>query len=80
MERVVNDCRNNILERVRQTLPDIKPEDYQLAVYLASNLSTRTISLLLDESTDVIYKRKSRLKKRLLNATDCDRCDFESIF
>ncbi len=35
MERVVNDCRNNILERVRQTLPDIKPEDYQLAVYLA---------------------------------------------
>lgn len=29
MERVVNDCRNNILERVRQTLPDIKPEDYQ---------------------------------------------------
>lgn len=62
MERVVNDCRNNILERVRQTLPDIKPEDYQLAVYLASNLSTRTISLLLDESTDVIYKRKSRLK------------------
>lgn len=65
MEQVVNDCRDNILEKVRHCCPDIKPGDYQLLVYLASGLSTRTMSLLLGESVDVIYKRKSRLKARM---------------
>ena len=65
MEQAVNDCRDNILAKVKENNPDIKPEDYQLLVYLASGLSTRSISLLLGESVDVVYKRKSRLKARL---------------
>ena len=65
MEQAVNDCRDNLLVIVKEKYPDIKPEDYQLLVYLASGLSTRTISLLLGETVDVIYKRKSRLKLRL---------------
>lgn len=65
MEQAVNDCRDNILVKVKENWPEIKPEDYQLLVYLASGLSTRTISLLIGESVDVVYKRKSRLKSRL---------------
>lgn len=65
MEQVINDCRDNILIKVRGCYTDIKAEDYQLLVYLASGLSTRTISLILGESVDVIYKRKSRLKSRM---------------
>lgn len=65
MEQAVNDCLGNILTTVKENYPDIKAEDYRLLVYLASRLSTRTISLLLGESVDVIYKRKSRLKSRL---------------
>lgn len=80
MEKAVNDCRKNILFRVKSTLPDIKAEDYQLVAYLASNLSTRTICLLLGESVDVIYKRKSRLKKRLLEADAVENADFAEIF
>lgn len=80
MEKAVNDCRDNILSRIKSTLPDIKTEDYQLAVYLASNLSTRTISLLIGESVDVVYKRKSRLKKRLLEADAAKNADFAEIF
>ncbi len=76
MEKAVNDCRDNILIRIKSALPDIKTEDYQLATFLASNLSTRTISLLLGESIDVIYKRKSRLKQRLLAVNT----DFSEIF
>ena len=67
MEKAVNDCRDNILATVREDFPEIKPDDYRLLVYLACGLSTRTISLLLDETVDVIYKRKSRLKARLKN-------------
>lgn len=65
MEQVINDCRDNLLIKVKENYPEIKNEDYQLLVYLASGLSTRTISLLMGESVDVIYKRKSRLKARL---------------
>ena len=65
MERTVNDCRDNLLQRVKAAYPDIKPDDYRLATYLASGLSARTISLLMGETVEVIYKRKSRLKKRL---------------
>ena len=65
MEQAVNDCRDNLLVKVKDCWPDIKTEDYQLLVYLAGGLSSRTISLLLGESVTVVYKRKSRLKFRL---------------
>ena len=65
MEQAVNMCRNNLLETVRDKYPDIKIDDYQLLVYLVCGLSPRTISLLIGESVDVVYKRKSRLKIRL---------------
>lgn len=65
MEKAVNDCRDNLLDKAKTAYPEIKPEEYRLLVYLAGGLSTRTICLLLDESADVIYKRKSRLKARL---------------
>lgn len=65
MEQEVNDCMDNIMVKVKEIYPDIKNGDYQLLVYLASGLSSRTISLLTCEPIDVIYKRKSRLKARL---------------
>lgn len=65
MEQTVNDSRDNLLIKVKDLYPDIKPEEYRLLVYLASGLSTRTICLLIGESVDVVYKRKSRLKSRL---------------
>ena len=65
MERVVNDCRDNLLARVKELYPEIKPDDYQLLVYQSCGFSARTISLLIGENIDVIYKRKSRLKSRL---------------
>ena len=65
MEKAVNDCRDNLLVKVKDLYPDIKPEEYRLLVYLAGGLSTRTICLLIGETVDVVYKRKSRLKARL---------------
>ncbi|MCH5241953.1 MAG: hypothetical protein J1F67_05970 [Muribaculaceae bacterium] len=80
MERAVNDCKDNLLVIVKEKYPDIKPEDYQLLVYLAGGLSTRTISLLLGETVDVIYKRKSRLKTRLKETMAPEYPDILSIF
>ena len=80
MEQAVNDCRDNILVRVKEVLPAIKPEDYRLAVYLAVGLSTPSLCLLLGESVDVVYKRKSRLKSRLKSAVTPSDSDIMDIF
>lgn len=80
MERVVNDCRDGMLLRVKESYPEIKPEDYQLLVYLSCGLSPRTISLLLEESVEVIYKRKSRLKSRLKERVEPKISNILSVF
>lgn len=80
MEQAVNDCRGNILVKVKNNYPEIKNEDYMLLVFLASRLSTRTISLLLGESVDVVYKRKSRLKSRLKESMSVSTPDIMAIF
>lgn len=66
MERCVNECRPGLMEEICNKWPDIKPDDYRLIVYLICNLSNRSIAALLGKSIDVIYKRKSRLKARLV--------------
>lgn len=58
MQKAVNSCRDNLLDKLKADYTDIKPEEYQLAVYLACGLSSRAISLLLGESVDNVYKRK----------------------
>ncbi len=80
MEQAVNDCRDNILKKIKGCYPDIKHEDYMLLVFIASGLSTRTISLLLGESVDVVYKRKSRLKSRLKESAEAINPDIMAIF
>lgn len=80
MEQAVNDCRNNLLAAVKECYPVIKTDDFQLLVYLASGLSTRTISLLLGESVEVVYKRKSRLKFRMKATVEPMRPDIMAIF
>ncbi len=76
----VNRCHDNLLEKLRGQWPAIKPEEYRLAVYLAANLSSRTIALLLDESINVVYKRKSRLKSKIEALSLPDSELFLSIF
>lgn len=80
MEQAVNDCRDNILVKIKESIPGIKPEDYMLLVFLASGLSTRTVSLLLGETVEVIYKRKSRLKSRLKSSGCGINPDLTGIF
>ncbi|MBD5226299.1 MAG: hypothetical protein HDS68_10135 [Bacteroidales bacterium] len=80
MERIVNDCMDSLLVKVKEYYPAIRTEDYQLLVYLASGLSTRTISFLMRETVDVIYKRKSRLKARLKNYVEPACPKIMSIF
>lgn len=80
LEQAVNDCRDNLLVRVKELCPEIKPTDYQLLVYIAAGLSPRAISLLLGESVEVVYKRKSRLKAKIKEAAGESHPDILAVF
>lgn len=80
MEQCVNDCRGNMLVRMKEDIPGLKPYEQRLFVYLACNLSHRTIALLLNENIDVVYKRKSRLKAKVSTLSTLDKERFMSIF
>lgn len=80
MERSVNACRDGLLVHLREAWPAIKPDDYRLAVYLACNLSNRSIALLTGESMMVVYKRKSRLKSKISSLDSPLSAQFLTIF
>ncbi len=80
MERAVNACRSDLLVLFKDEMPAVKRDDYSLMVYIASGLSSRTIALLVGESIDVVYKRKSRLKAKI-SVADAPHCAlFLSVF
>lgn len=58
----------------------MKPEEYRLMVYLACRLSNRSIALLIGESLDVVYKRKSRLKSKISSSETPHSGLFMSVF
>ncbi len=80
MESAVNNCRNNLLEKVKAVYPTIKADDYKLLVYICGGLSSRTISLLLGEPVEIVYKRKSRLKARLKETAGTDCPEILTVF
>ncbi len=73
-------CQDDLLRQLREEMPELKPEEYRLMVYLASGLSNRTIALLIGESINVAYKRKSRLKAKISDSDTPHRADFLSKF
>lgn len=80
MERSVNDCHGGLLDELRAVHPDLKPDEYRLAVYLASNLSNRSIAALTGVGIDVVYKRKSRLKTKIASPDQPAGKRFSVIF
>lgn len=80
MESCVNNCNNGILDKLRYDMPELKPDDYRLILYLAGNLSNRSIAVLMGENMNVIYKRKSRLKARISDIDSANKDQYLSIF
>ena len=65
VEKFVNTYKDHLMERFRQTFPDLKEQDYQLFLYVVAGFSSRAISIFMNEKLDVVYNRKSRLKRKL---------------
>lgn len=73
LEHLVNVSSENIMQRLREQLPHLKPQEYQLLCYHYAGLTTGLIALLMQESVATIYKRRSRLRQRILQSEAPDR-------
>ena len=73
-------CHGEMLALFRNECHVLKPDEYRMMVYLASGLSNRTIALLIGESIDVAYKRKSRLKAKITASSMPHKALFLSKF
>lgn len=65
LENFVDKYKSNLMSHFREAFPEMKPEDRALFLYSVLGFSSRTISVLLKEKIDVIYNRKSRLKRKI---------------
>lgn len=72
LERIVNACKQNIIQRFRDQFPQAKETDIDLLSYLSAGFSYRAISIFTQDRIENIYNRKSRLKSRI---TDSDAVD-----
>ena len=65
IESLVNKHKDNIMHDFRCSFPNLKPEDYLFFLFLVIGLPSRTIALILQVKMDIVYSRKSKLKRKI---------------
>ncbi len=62
LENIVNEHKNNVMAILRQEFPEFSEMDFRLLCFSIAGFSAKSISVFTGDSTNNIYKRKSRLK------------------
>ncbi len=65
MEQVVNAKNNDVIKKVRERYPNMKEDNLKLLNLIYAGFSAQEISVILNDTPQNIYVRKSRLKKSL---------------
>lgn len=65
MEQVVNAKNNDVIKKVRAKYPAMKEDNIKLLNLIYAGFSAQEISVILNDTPQNIYVRKSRLKKSL---------------
>ena len=73
LERMINECKDNLMERMRTQLPNFREVDFQLLSYIIVGFSNRSMSVFLDIKIDNLYNRIYRLKERIAVSGAPDR-------
>lgn len=64
LEKIVNDCRDNAIDRLR-SVPSLKNDEITFLTLVIAGLSPRAICLILDLKLKTIYTKRSRLKEKI---------------
>ena len=66
IESVVNAKNNNVMKKVREQFPQMKEDNIKLLNLIYAGFSAQEISVILNDTPQNIYVRKSRLKKSIM--------------
>ncbi len=65
MEEKINQGLDNLIANFRKDYKELKDSDIQLFIYLVMGFSSRAISVLISQKLEVVYNRKSSLKRKI---------------
>lgn len=66
LEKIINRCSDNVMERFRVVFPDLPQEHYSYVMYHIAGFSTGSIAVLLGkENANAVYGVKARIKEQL---------------
>ncbi len=79
LEKWVNEYKDNVMQHLRSEI--VLPDEsyYELACCLLANFSVNTIALLMDETTNTIYKRRSRIRLLIQDSSAWHKEQFQQI-
>ncbi len=69
---------SGLITDFRNDFPNLRSESLRLFIYIVAGFSVRSIAVLLDCAPDVVYNRKSRLKKNIDKSGVSRRDDYLS--
>ena len=75
IERIVNLCYDNVMQKVREELPTLKDWERDLLCYVYAGFSLRVISVFTGDSINYVAVKKSRLKTKIAES-DAPSKDF----
>lgn len=72
---MVDNYRDNALQRLKSVLPRISERDYRVALYAFAGFSNRAIALFIDSDPVAVSKIKYNIKSKLkgVEAADCEQ-------
>ena len=73
IERIINECRNDIIKKMRQQIISFKEQDFQLLSYIIAGFSYQAISVFMGIKVENLYKRVYRLKERIIKINPPDK-------
>ena len=65
MEEKINQGLDNLIADFRKDYKELKDSDVQLFIYLVMGFSPRAMSVLISQKLEVVYNRKSSLKRKI---------------
>ncbi len=73
IEAIVNDCRDNIITRLRAQFPKFKEADITYLTLVLANFSPKAVCLLCDITIGNYYNKWTRLRARIADSAAPDR-------
>ena len=76
LEMMLDRNCGNLVARLREQMPKLKPEDIRLFIFAACGFSSTTISTILEKDKGIVYNRIWRLKGKISASDAPDKEDF----